>query len=155
MILHAIRLFAVAVALLPGVYGTPPVLAQGDELQEANQLFKQGQLDRALERVNAHLAKPAPVAAPEIIFTDRIAQRRSRYSRADPGILSCPSQYRLCRALRFAGAYDKVWHAGDGDTHASQRHPMRAPGYIYAKMASQAYDKAPQLDKSNTTLQRS
>jgi hypothetical protein len=48
MILRAIRLIAVAMALWPGVYGTAPVLAQSDELQEAIQLFKQGQLDRAL-----------------------------------------------------------------------------------------------------------
>ena len=61
MTLRAIRLLATVLAFNIGVWSTPlpaqTTSPQSEELQEANQLFKQGQLDRALERVNAHLAK--------------------------------------------------------------------------------------------------
>src|SRR5262245_6714351 len=57
MTLPAVRWLALVVALLLSFTVCTPVFAQADELQEANQLFEQGQLDRALDRVNAYLAK--------------------------------------------------------------------------------------------------
>ena len=47
MIFPAARLLALVVALFLNFYATVPAYAQADELQDANQLFKQGQLDRA------------------------------------------------------------------------------------------------------------
>ena len=49
--LAAARIAAITICLLLAT----PVLAQGDELQEAQQLLKQGQVDRALERVDQYL----------------------------------------------------------------------------------------------------
>ena len=46
----AARLITSVAALLAGLLVAAPAIAQRDGLQEANQFFKQKQLDRALER---------------------------------------------------------------------------------------------------------
>src|SRR5690606_4262619 len=47
----------IAVLILAlGLGSLSSVWAQGDPLQDANQLFRQGQFDRAMERVNSFLA---------------------------------------------------------------------------------------------------
>ena len=55
MSLPFLRWSQLAGALLIGALSTAAPAAQTDELQEANQAFKQGQLDRALERTEAYL----------------------------------------------------------------------------------------------------
>ena len=162
MILRAIRLIAVAVALLPGVYGSPPVLAQSDELQEANQLFKQGQLDRALERINAHLAKNPKDARGRflrgIIFTEQNKPNEAIkvFTELTQEFPELPEPYNNLAVLYASqGQYDKARNALEMAirTHPSYATAHENLGDIYAKMASQAYDKALQLDKSNTTAQ--
>jgi|RhiMethySRZTD1v2_1073278.scaffolds.fasta_scaffold09202_10 tetratricopeptide (TPR) repeat protein len=162
MILRAIRLIAVAVALLPGVYGSPPVLAQSDELQEANQLFKQGQLDRALERINAHLAKNPKDARGRflrgIIFTEQNKPNDAIkvFTELTQEFPELPEPYNNLAVLYASqGQYDKARNALEMAirTHPSYATAHENLGDIYAKMASQAYDKALQLDKSNTTAQ--
>ena len=49
------RLAALVVTLAGALLAAAPATAQSDELQEANQLFKQGQFDRALDRVDVYL----------------------------------------------------------------------------------------------------
>ena len=162
MILRAIRLLALAVALLPGVYGTPSVLAQADELQEANQLFKQGQLDRALERVNAHLAKNPKDARGRflrgIIFTEQNKPNEAIkvFTELTQEFPELPEPYNNLAVLYASqGQYDRARTALEMAirTHPSYATAHENLGDIYAKMASQAYDKALQLDKSNTTAQ--
>src|SRR6185295_18466601 len=51
----SLRLISLAAALAATLFVAPPAAAQSDELQDANQLFKQGQFDRALERVDSYL----------------------------------------------------------------------------------------------------
>jgi tetratricopeptide (TPR) repeat protein len=162
MILRAIRLITVAVALLPGVYGTAPVLAQSDELQEANQLFKQGQLDRALERVNAHLAKNPKDARGRfmrgIIFTEQNKPNDAIkvFTELTQEFPELPEPYNNLAVLYASqGQYDKARTALEMAirTHPSYATAHENLGDIYAKMASQAYDKALQLDRSNTTAQ--
>jgi len=162
MILRAIRLIAVAVALLPGVYGSPPVLAQSDELQEAHQLFKQGQLDRALERINAHLAKNPKDARGRflrgIIFTEQNKPNDAIkvFTELTQEFPELPEPYNNLAVLYASqGQYDKARNALEMAirTHPSYATAHENLGDIYAKMASQAYDKALQLDKSNTTAQ--
>src|SRR5689334_18159077 len=48
------RLAALIVAF--GLAISTPVWSQTDPLQDANQLFRQGQFDRAMDRVNTYLA---------------------------------------------------------------------------------------------------
>jgi tetratricopeptide (TPR) repeat protein len=162
MILRAVRLLAVAVALLSGVYGMPYVLAQTDELQEANQLFKQGQLDRALERLNAHLAKNPKDARGRflrgIIFTEQNKPNEAIkvFTELTQEFPELPEPYNNLAVLYASqGQYDRARTALEMAirTHPSYATAHENLGDIYAKMASQAYDKALQLDKSNTTAQ--
>jgi tetratricopeptide (TPR) repeat protein len=162
MILRAIRVLAMAVALLPGVCGTAPALAQGDELQEANQLFKQGQLDRALERVNAHLARNPKDARGRflrgIILTEqnKPGEAIKVFTELTQEFPELPEPYNNLAVLYASqGQYDKARAALEMAirTHPSYATAHENLGDIYAKMASQAYDKALQLDKSNTTAQ--
>ena len=162
MILRAIRLLAVAVALIFGICGTPAVLAQADELQEANQLFKQGQLDRALERVNAHLAKNPKDARGRflrgIIFTEqnKPSEAIKVFTELTQEFPELPEPYNNLAVLYASqGQYDRARTALEMAirTHPSYATAHENLGDIYAKMASQAYDKALQLDKSNTTAQ--
>jgi tetratricopeptide (TPR) repeat protein len=162
MILRALRFLAVAAALLVGVCGAPSVLAQSDELQEANQLFKQGELDRALERVNAQLAKNPRDARGHflrgIILTEQNKPNDAIkvFTELTQEFPELPEPYNNLAVLYASqGQYDKAraelemairTHPGYATAHENL-------GDIYAKMASQAYDKALQLDKSNTTAQ--
>ena len=162
MILRALRLLAVAAALLVGVGGAPSVLAQSDELQEANQLFKQGELDRALERINAQLAKNPRDARARflrgIILTEQNKPNDAIkvFTELTQEFPELPEPYNNLAVLYASqGQYDKARAALE---MAIRTHPGYATahenlGDIYAKMASQAYDKALQLDKSNTTAQ--
>jgi len=162
MTLRALRLIAVAVALSIGVCGAPAVLAQSDELQEANQLFKQGQLDKALERVNAHLAKNPKDARGRflrgIILTEQNKPNDAIkvFTELTQEFPELPEPYNNLAVLYASqGQYDKARAALEMAirTHPSYATAHENLGDIYAKMASQAYDKALQLDKSNTTAQ--
>src|SRR6185436_9734081 len=162
MILRAVRLLAVAVALLTGVCGASPVLAQSDELQDASQLFKQGQLDRALDKINAYLAKNPKDARGRflkgIIFTEQNKPNDAIkvFTELTQEFPELPEPYNNLAVLYASqGQYDKARAALEMAirTHPSYATAHENLGDIYAKMASQAYDKALQLDKSNTTAQ--
>ena len=162
MNLRALRLLAVAVALLVGVCGAPSLRAQSDELQEANQLFKQGQLDRALDRVNAHLSKNPKDARGRFLRGTILTEQNKPddaikvFTELTQEFPELPEPYNNLAVLYASqGQYDKARSALE---MAIRAHPNYATahenlGDIYAKMASQAYDKALQLDKSNTTAQ--
>ena len=49
------RLAGTFIALLFSFFTAAAAIAQSDELQDASQLLKQGQLDRALDRVDSYL----------------------------------------------------------------------------------------------------
>jgi tetratricopeptide (TPR) repeat protein len=162
MTLPAVRLFASVVALLLGIWVTAPALAQGDELQEANQFFKQGQLDRALDRVNAHLGKNPKDARGRflkgIILTEQNKPNDAIkvFTELTQEFPELPEPYNNLAVLYASqGQYDKARVALEMAirTHPSYATAHENLGDIYAKMASQAYDKALLLDKSNTTAQ--
>jgi len=162
MTLPAVRLLALAVALLIGVWTTAPANAQGEDLQEANQLFKQGQLDRALDRVNAYLAKNPKDARGRflkgIILTEQNKPNDAIkvFTELTQEFPELPEPYNNLAVLYASqGQYDKARTALEMAirTHPSYATAHENLGDIYAKMASQAYDKALQLDKSNTTAQ--
>jgi len=145
-----------------GVCGAPSVRAQSDELQEASQLFKQGQLDRALERVNAHLSKNPKDARGRflkgIILTEQNKPNDAIkvFTDLTQDYPELPEPYNNLAVLYASqGQYDKARASLEMAirTHPSYATAHENLGDIYAKMASQAYDKALQLDKSNTTAQ--
>jgi len=158
----SLRLISLAAALAATLFVAPPAAAQSDELQDANQLFKQGQFDRALERVDSYL-KGKPKDARGRFLKGLILAEQNKpndaikvFTELTQEFPELPEPYNNLAVLYASqGQYDK---ARSSLEMAIRTHPSYATahenlGDIYAKMASQAYDKALQLDKGNTTAQ--
>ncbi|MDO8351750.1 MAG: tetratricopeptide repeat protein [Gallionella sp.] len=148
-------------ALLFGILSISPAL-QADELQDATQLFKQGQHSQALNKVNNFLAnKPRDAQGrflQGLIFTEqgKIPDAIKVFSGLTADYPELPEPYNNLAVLYASQSqYDK---AKSSLEMAIRTHPSYATahenlGDIYAKMASQAYDRALQLDNTNTTTQ--
>lgn len=133
-----------------------------DEIQDANKLFKQGQLDEALGKVDAYLADK-PKDAQARFLKGLIVNEQGRPMEAI-GIFTeltndypeLPEPYNNLAVLYAGqGQYEKAKVALEMAirTHPSYATAHENLGDIYAKMASQAYDRALQLDKGNTGTQ--
>lgn len=136
--------------------------ARADELQDINKLFKQGQYPQALERVNTYLgSKPKDAQArflKGLILTEqnKTAEAIKVFTALSEDYPELPEPYNNLAVLYAGqGQYEKAKTALEMAirTHPSYATAHENLGDIYAKMASQAYDKALQLDKSNTTAQ--
>jgi len=162
MVLSSMRFVRLAVVLAATLLIAPPAPAQSDELQDANQLFKQGQFDRALDRVDAYL-KGKPKDARGRFLKGLILAEQNKpndaikvFTELTQEFPELPEPYNNLAVLYASqGQYDKARSALEMAirTHPSYATAHENLGDIYAKMASQAYDKALQLDKGNTTAQ--
>src|SRR3990172_3366573 len=136
--------------------------AQSDDYQEASKLFRSGQQAQALERVDNFL-KVSPKDARARFLKGLILTEQNKPAdaiRLFTGLTEdypeLPEPYNNLAVLPASqGHYDKARGALE---MAIRTHPSYATAYenlgdIYAKMASQAYDKALQLDKSNAAAQ--
>jgi len=131
-----------------------------DDIQDANKLFKQGQQVQALDKVNSYLVeKPKDAQArflKGLILTEqgKTNDAIKVFSALTEDYPELPEPYNNLAVLYASlGQYDKAKLALE---MALRTHPSCATahenlGDIYAKMASQAYDRALQLDRSNTT----
>jgi tetratricopeptide (TPR) repeat protein len=149
-----------AIALCMGL--SAPVFAQSDDLQEAQQLLKQGQIDRALERVDQYLkTKPKDARGRflrGILLTEQNKPNEAIrvFTELTQDYPELPEPYNNLAVLHASqGQYDKARAALEMAirTHPSYATAHENLGDIYAKMASQAYDKALQLDKGNQGAQ--
>lgn len=132
---------------------------QADELQDANKLFKQGMHAQALDKVNAFLvAKPKDAQArflKGLILAEQgnTADAITVFTRLTEDYPELPEPYNNVAVLYAGqGEYEKAKNALEmairtNPTYATAHENL---GDIYAKMASQAYDRALQLEKSNT-----
>ncbi len=136
--------------------------AAADEIQEAGRLLKQGQHAQALERVNSYLdSSPKDAQArflKGLILTEqgKAADAISVFTALTEDYPELPEPYNNLAVLYAGqGQYDKAKVALEMAirTHPSYATAHENLGDIYAKMASQAYDRALQLDKSNTATQ--
>ena len=136
--------------------------ARADEVQEINKLFKHGQHEKALERVNTYLVgKPQDAQArflKGLIFTEqgKTSDAIRIFSELTDDFPELPEPYNNIAVLYASqGQYDKAKVALEMAirTHPSYATAHENLGDIYAKMASQAYDRALQLDRSNTSTQ--
>jgi tetratricopeptide (TPR) repeat protein len=136
--------------------------AAADELQEANRLLQSGQRQQALERVNKALAaKPRDPQArflKGVILTEQGNTKEAIeiFTRLTQDFPELPEPYNNLAVIHAAqGQYDKARAALEQSirTHPSYATAYENLGDVYAKLASQAYDKALQLDKSNTGAQ--
>jgi len=136
--------------------------AQSDDYQEAAKLFRAGQHAQALERVDGVLkANPKDARARflrGLIFTEqnKTADAIRIFTSLTEDYPELPEPYNNLAVLYASqGQFDKARTALEMAirTHPSYATAHENLGDIYAKMASQAYDKALQLDKSNAAAQ--
>jgi tetratricopeptide (TPR) repeat protein len=152
---------AVAFALTAGlVAGTNTVRA--DDLQEASKLFKAGQHQQALARVNKAVASkpsdPEPRFLKGLILTEQgnIKEATEIFLKLTQDYPGLPEPYNnLAVIYASQGNYDKARAALEQSirTHPSYATAYENLGDVYAKLASQAYDKALQLDSRNSAAQ--
>ena len=165
MIVHSFRFIRAslhAATLAFALLLAAPAAAQTDELQDVNQMLKLGQFDQALARVNSYLSSRSKDARGRFLKGLILAEQNKPndaiqiFAALTKDFPDLPGPYNNLAVLYASqGQYDK---ARDALELAIRTHPSYATahenlGDIYAKMASQAYDKALQLDKSNTTAQ--
>ncbi|WP_371324865.1 tetratricopeptide repeat protein [Dechloromonas sp. ZY10] len=157
--LLSLRTLRVAAAgLLIGM--TAPVFA--DNLPDVQRLIKQGQYPQALEKVDAYLASRPKDAQGRflkgLIYTEmnRAGDAIAVFTKLTEDYPELPEPYNNLAVLHAQQKqYDKARSALE---MAIRTHPSYAIAYenlgdIYAKLASQAYDKALQLDSANSATQ--
>ncbi len=136
--------------------------AAADELQDANELFKQGNNAQALDKVNSYLANHPKDAKARfllgLIYTEqnKTAEAIKVFTALTEDYPELPEPYNNLAVLYAAqGQYDKAKIALETAirTHPSYAIAHENLGDIYAKLATQAYDKALQFDKTNITAQ--
>jgi tetratricopeptide (TPR) repeat protein len=139
---------------------TSPVFA--NESDEVAKLYQQGDLTTALERANAYLAHkpndPQMRFQKGLILTDqeKTAEAIRVFSSLSRDYPDLPEPYNNLAVLYARlGQYNKAREALEAAirTHPSYSTAHENLGDIYAKMASQAYGKALQLDKANAAAQ--
>lgn len=158
--MNMIKRFSLSTALVALLLCFNP--ASADDIQDASKLFKQGQQEQALEKVNAILsAQPKDAQArflKGLIFTEqgKTAEAIKVFTALTEDYPELPEPYNNIAVLYAGqGQYEKAKVALEMAirTHPSYATAHENLGDIYAKMASQAYDRALQLDKSNTSTQ--
>jgi len=135
---------------------------KADDVQDINQLFRKGDLDTALTRANQFLAKNPRDAQVRflkgLILTDlgKSADAVQVFTGLTEDYPELPEPYNNLAVLYAAqGKYDAARNALEMAirTHPSYATAHENLGDLYARMASQAYDKALQIDNSNKTAQ--
>ncbi|MDH4216966.1 MAG: tetratricopeptide repeat protein, partial [Gallionella sp.] len=153
---HHIAAFLVGMLLC----ASPVVYA--DDYQDAGMLFKQGRYDQSLEKVNAYLAgKPGDAKArflKGLIVTKQgnTPEAIKIFQALTVDYPELPEPYNNLAVLYAGqGQYDKAKVALEKAirTHPSYATAHENLGDIYARMASQAYDRALQLDRGNIATQ--
>lgn len=136
--------------------------AGADELQDISKLFKQGNQEEALTRVNTYLEhKPKDAQArflKGLILTEqgKAEEAIKAFTSLTEDFPELPEPYNNLAVLYAnQGQYDKARIALEMAirTNPSYATAHENLGDIYAKMASQAYDRALQLDHGNATTQ--
>ncbi len=153
---------AVTVAVLAFSMGAAAqTAAQNSDLQDINRILKAGQSQQALDRVNVYLTSKPKDAVGR--FIRGLAQAElgktndaiTTFQSLTEDYPELPEPYNNLAVLYSSkGQFEKARVALE---LAIQTHPTYSTahenlGDIYAKLASQAYDKALQLDKGNGTV---
>ena len=153
------RLTAIIVGL---VLNATVSLAQAQSLPDVQRLMKQNQMPQALEKVDQYIASKPKDAQGRflkgLILTDlgRSADAIAVFTKLTEDFPELPEPYNNLAVLYAQQKqYDKARTALEMAirTHPSYSIAHENLGDVYAKLASQAYDKALQLDSSNTTTQ--
>src|SRR6266571_4637964 len=152
---HAARLSALLFALALAASSA----ARADELQDINALLKQGQHAQALDRVNQYLAKKPRDAQGRFLKglilaeQNKVPEAIDVFSKLSQDYPQLPEPYNNLAVLYAAqGQYEKARQQLEMSirTHPSYATAYENLGDVYTRLASQAYDKALQLDSSNS-----
>ena len=149
---------AIAIGLVIG-FSAP---AFADNLPEVQRMIKQGQYPQALEKIDAYLSSKPKDAQGRflkgVIYTEmnKPTEAIAVFTKLTEDYPELPEPYNNLAVLYAQlKQYDKARTALE---MAIRTHPSYAIAYenlgdVYAKLASQAYDKALQLDNANATTQ--
>jgi Flp pilus assembly protein TadD len=149
-------------ATLAVVFAMCAGFASADEISDIGKLLKSGQLDQASQRVDAYLASKPRDAQGQflkgLIQTEqnKTAEAIATFTRLTELYPELPEPYNNLAVLYAGqGQYEKARTALEMAirTHPSYATAHENLGDVYAKLASQAYDKALQLDSNNPTAQ--
>ena len=130
------------------------------EIQEANKLYKQGQYSQALSKIDSYLIRQPKDAEARFLKGVMLTEQGQTedairiYTALNEDHPELPEPYNnLAVIYASQGEYDKAKVALEKAirTHPSYSTAHENLGDIYAKMASQAYDRALQLDRSNAS----
>src|SRR3990167_427577 len=153
-----LRLMAMSVALSAAL-SAPLVMAQSDDYAEVNRLMRAGQFSEAMTKADQHLANKPRDA--QMRFLKGVIQTESgkptdaiaTFSKLTEDYPELPEPYNNLAVL-YAGQsqFDKARAALEMAirTNPSYATAHENLGDVYAKLASQAYSKALQLDSGNT-----
>ena len=142
--------------LLAALHAMP---AMADDLADVSQLLRAGQHAQALSKADAFLSKNPRDAQMRflkgVILTEqnKSAEAIAVFTKLTEDFPALPEPYNNLAVLyASSGQYEKARVALDKAIHTN---PTYATAYenlgdVHAKLASQAYDKALQLDSSNT-----
>ena len=144
------------------VLGATITVANAQSLPDIQRLMKQGQLPQALDKTDAYIASkprdPQGRFMRGLILTEmgRTADAIAVFTKLAEDFPELPEPYNNLAVLYAQQKqYDKARTALEMAirTHPSYSIAHENLGDVYAKLASQAYDKALQLDSSNKSTQ--
>ena len=136
--------------------------ATADEFQDSSKLFKQGDYDKAFTAIEGYLSAHPNDARGRflkgLILTEqnKASDAIEVFSQLTKDYPELPEPYNNLAVLYASqGHHDKALAALETAirTHPSYAIAHENLGDVYAQLASQAYDKALQLDKKNTAAQ--
>ena len=137
-------------------------LAHADDIADIGKLLKGGQLDQAMQKVDGLLAtKPRDAQGrflKGLILTEqnKTAEAITLFTRLTEDYPELPEPYNNLAVLYAGqGQYEKARQSLEMAirTHPSYATAHENLGDVYAKLASQAYDKALSLDSNNPAAQ--
>jgi Flp pilus assembly protein TadD len=154
------RIAMLAAILYAGLWFAP---AFADEYRDVYQLYKSGNPGQALERIDAHLAhKPHDSRMrflKGVILTEQVRRPEAIavFTELTQDFPELPEPYNNLAVLY--AAQGNYLRARETLEMAVRTHPGYATAYenlgdVYAMLASQAYEKAAQLDRNNVTAPR-
>jgi len=161
MTLHRSTLVIAFLLAMAGICSTPVQAA--DAYQEASRLYKDGRRADALEQLNAVLAQNPKDARARflkgVILTEqnKPVDAIAVFSQLTADYPELPEPYNNLAVLYAGqGDYEKARKSLEMAirTHPSYAVAHENLGDIYATLASQAYDKALQLDSNNSTARK-